>query len=100
MIIPIDFAFSPRLIIVSQNLHFWVSCNNIVMKYLSSTASWSSGNAFVSGAGVWGSNLGPVKSNTVMPTARHRCGISLKGAVLLGSNDEEMSSANSLDTSA
>ena len=26
-------------------------------------------------------NLGPVKSNTVLPTTRHRCDISSKGAV-------------------
>ena len=31
---------------------------------------------------VKGSNLGPVKPNTVLPTARHRCDISSKGAVL------------------
>ena len=29
-----------------------------------------------------GSNLGLLKSNTVLPTARHRCNISLKEAVL------------------
>ena len=32
---------------------------------------------------VWGSNFGPVKSDTVLPTARHRCDIISKGAVLL-----------------
>ena len=31
-----------------------------------------------------GSNLGPVKLGTVLPTARHRYDISLKGAVLPG----------------
>ena len=31
---------------------------------------------------VGGSNLGPVKSDTVLPTARHRCNISWNGAVL------------------
>ena len=31
---------------------------------------------------VCGSNLGPVKSDTVLSTARHRCDISLKRAVL------------------
>ena len=45
---------------------------------------------------VWGSNLGPVKSDTVLPTARHRCDISSKGAVLPGRNDAEMGPANSL----
>ena len=40
----------------------------------------------------WGSNLGPVKSNTVLPTTtRHCCNISLKEAVLPGHNDTEMS---------
>ena len=42
------------------------------------------------------SNLGPVKSYTVLPTARHRCDISLKGAVFPGRNDAEMGPANSL----
>ena len=49
---------------------------------------------------VWGSNLGPVKSDTVLPTTRHRCNISSKGAVLPGRNDPEMGSANSLHASA
>ena len=31
---------------------------------------------------VRGSNLGPFKSDTVWPTARHRCNISSEGAVL------------------
>ena len=39
---------------------------------------------------VLGSNLGPVKSDTVLPTARHYCNISSKGAVLPGRNDAEM----------
>ena len=30
------------------------------------------------------------KSDTVLPTARHRCDISSKGAVLPGRNDAEM----------
>ena len=50
---------------------------------------------------VWGSNLRPVKSDTVLlPTARHRCDISSKGSVLPGRNDAEMGPANSLLTSA
>ena len=49
---------------------------------------------------VWGSNRGPVKSFTVLPTARHRCDISSKEAVLPGRNDAEMGSANSLHASA
>ena len=49
---------------------------------------------------VWGSNLGPVKSDTVLPTARHRCDISSNGAVLPGRNDAEMGPANSLHASA
>ena len=39
---------------------------------------------------VWGSNLGPVKSDTGLPTARHRCDISPKRAVLPGRNDVEI----------
>ena len=42
------------------------------------------------------SNLGPVKSNTVLPTVRHRCNNSSKGAVLPGRNNAEMDPANSL----
>ena len=45
---------------------------------------------------VRGSNLGPVKSDTVLPTARRRCNISSKGAVLRGRNDAEVGPANSL----
>ena len=63
-------------------------------------ASWSSGNAFVSGAGGLRFNLGPVKSNTVLPTARHRCDISSKEAVLPWRNDAKMGPANSLHASA
>ena len=33
---------------------------------------------------VWGSKLGPVKSDTVLPTARHRCDISSKELCCLG----------------
>ena len=49
---------------------------------------------------VWGSNLGPVKSNSVLPIAHHRCNISSKEAVLPGRNDAEMGPANSLHASA
>ena len=44
---------------------------------------------------VRGWNLGPVKLNLELPTARHRCDISSEGAVLPGRNDVEMSPANS-----
>ena len=49
---------------------------------------------------VWGSNLGPVKLDTVLPTARHRCDIFSKAAVLPWRNDAEMGPANSLHASA
>ena len=49
---------------------------------------------------VWGSNLGSVKSDSVLPTARHRCRISSKEAVLPGRNDAEMGPANSFHASA
>ena len=62
---------------------------------------WSSGNAFVSGEGGLGYlDLGPVKLDTVLPTARHGCDISSKGAILPWRNDEEMGPANSLHASA
>ena len=51
-------------------------------KILEKPAIWSSGHAFVSEAGVWGSSLEPIKSDTVLPTVRYRCEISLKGACL------------------
>ena len=41
-----------------------------------------------------------VKSNTVLPTVRHRCDISSKGAVLPRSNDTEIGSTSSLHASA
>ena len=40
------------------------------------------------------------KSDRVLPTARHHCDISSKGAVLPGRNDAEMGPANSLHASA
>ena len=43
-----------------------------------------------------GSHLGPVKSDTVLPMARHRCDISSKGTVLPPHNDVEIDPANSL----
>ena len=49
---------------------------------------------------VWGSNLGPVKSDAVLPTARHRCDISSQGAVLPVHNGAELGPANSLHASA
>ena len=49
---------------------------------------------------VRGSNLGPVKSDAVLPTARYHCEISSKGAVLPRCNDVEMGPANSLHASA
>ena len=48
---------------------------------------------------VRGSNLGPVKSDTVLPTVRHRNDIFSKGAVLPWRNDPELGTANSLHAS-
>ena len=45
---------------------------------------------------VLGSNLGHVKSDTPLPTARHHCNILSKGAVLPGRNDTDMAPANLL----
>ena len=45
-------------------------------------ASWSSDNLFVAGAESLRFNLGPIKSGTVLPTARHYRDISLKRVVL------------------
>ena len=53
-------------------------------------ASWSSSNAFVSGTGGLRFKSRAVKLNTVVPTARHRCDISRKGAVLPGRDDAEI----------
>ena len=49
---------------------------------------------------VWGINLGPVKSDTVLITTHHRCDISLKGAVVPGCNDAEMGTDKLLHASA
>ena len=49
---------------------------------------------------IWGSNLRPVKSDTGLPTARHRCDISSKEALLIGRKDAEMGPANSLHSLA
>ena len=49
---------------------------------------------------VWGSNLGPVKLNTVLPTTRHRCDISSKEAMFFGRNDAKIGPADSLHASA
>ena len=45
--------------------------------------------------GVLGSNLGPIKLDTVLSKARHCCNISSKGAVLPMRNDARMGPANS-----
>ena len=60
-------------------------------------ASWSSSKEFVSGAG--SSNLGRVKSDTLLPMVRYRCNIFSKEAVLPGRNDAEIDHANSLHAS-
>ena len=44
---------------------------------------------------VRGLNIGPVKSDKLLPTTRHRYDIFLKGAVLPRPNDVDMGSANS-----
>ena len=49
---------------------------------------------------VRGLNIKPVKSETVLPTARHCCDIFLKEIGLLGRNDAEMGPENSLHASA
>ena len=64
------------------------------------TGRWSIGNALVFGAGGLMSNLKSVKSDTVLPTARHCCDVSFKGSMLPGQNDAEMSRSNSLHASA
>ena len=92
-----------------QNRQHHFACQNITSKKgkkqkgvwlfsehngLDQPASWSGGNAFVSGAGDGGSNLGPCISETVLLTARHRCGISSGELLLPGGNDAEMGLAH------
>ena len=62
--------------------------------------SWSSGNAFVSGAeGLrFKSRAGQIGHSVA--NGSHRCDISSKGAVLPGRYDAEMGPANSLQASA
>ena len=62
---------------------------------------WSSGNAFVFGAGglrfkSWAGQIG----HKMLPTAHRCCDISSKGAMLPGCNDVEMGPTNSLHVSA
>ena len=54
--------------------------SNIIKDIATLLASWSSNNAFAPGAGGLSlqSRLGQNKLNTMLPTARHRCDISLK----------------------
>ena len=63
------------------------------LKSLSELCSELAGNA-VTGSflerEVIGLNLGPAKSDTVLPTACHRCNISSKRAELLERNDAKM----------
>ena len=44
-----------------------------------------------------GSNLGPIKSDKVLPTARHRCYNLSNEAVQFGPNDAEIGTAHWLD---
>ena len=62
--------------------------------------SWSSGNAFFSGSGGLRFKSQAGQIGTVLPTARHRCNISSKEAVLPGHNGAEMGPANLLHASA
>ena len=48
---------------------------------------------------IWGLNLGPVKSDTLLAMARQRCNISSKEAVVLADN-AEMCPADLLHASA
>ena len=74
------------IISVTEQLDRSVSCRSITLSSLQRE--------------MYSSNLWPVKLDAVLPTARHRCDISSKGAVLSGRNDEEMNSAISLLASA
>ena len=80
----------------SNFVHFWSHLKRTKLlkfesfksiKIKSKPCSCLSGNAFALERQVRGSNLGPVKSDIVLPTARHRSDISSKGAVLPGRND-------------
>ena len=61
--------------------------------------NWSSGNAFVCGVEGLRFNSWAGQSNAMLPMARHHCGISSEGVVLLGRNDVEMGPAYSLHAS-
>ena len=69
-----------------------------VFIFLQMEKNWPVGRAEVHSSlerEVRGLNLVPVKSDTVFPTARHRCNVSSKEAMLPRSNDAEMGPANS-----
>ena len=63
-------------------------------------ASWSSGNAFVSGAGGLRLESRAGQIDLMLPTACHRYDVPSKRAVLPGRNDAEMSPANLSHASA
>ena len=57
-------------------------------------ASWSSGNAFVFGAGGQRLKSRPGRIGHSVATARHRCDISSNGTAMPGRNEAEMGPAN------
>ena len=72
----------------------------IIYCFTFEAASWSSGYAFVSGAG--GLRFKSLAGQVVTSVANDslHCNISSKGAVLPGCNDEEMGPTSSLQASA
>ena len=83
-----------------QSLHYALALSIRVSSYSSYSAV---GRAVIRSSlerEVLLSNLEPVESDTVLPTARHRCDISSKEAVLLVRNDAEMGPAYTLHASA
>ena len=69
------------------------------VSYALFTVSWSRGIAFASGEGALRFKSWAGQSHTVLPMAYHHCNISSKGVVLLGRNNVEMGSSNSLHAS-
>ena len=65
-----------------NSMFYALTCNfvnlNFGLEFLPLLASWSNGNAFVFGAGGRSFSIESVKSDTMLPMARHLC----KGAVL------------------
>ena len=83
--------FYHRSMCVKRRFQFYIHTHNCIRHHVTKQQTWIAfrpvGQAVTCLSlerEVLGSNLWPVKSDTVLPRARHRCDISSNGAVLPG----------------